>query len=177
MKILHVPHPILKTKCRKVVKFDPKLEKIVSEMTSTLKIQKNPDCVGLAGNQVGLDMAIFIMRPKKEDPITFVANPVILECSYAPQKKGKKIKDRLKFEGCMSIPHIWGKLKREDTVLLKYQDIKGNWTQKWFRGFPAQIVLHEVDHLEGILFTERTLSQGQTLYKDGPNDTLEPLEI
>ena len=89
----------------------------------------------------------------------------------------KKIKDRLNCEGCMSIPHIWGKLKREDTVLLKYQDIKGNWTQKWFRSFPAQIVLHEVDHLEGILFTERTLSQGQTLYKDGPNDTLEPLEI
>lgn len=68
-------------------------------------------------------------------------------------------------EGCLSLPNVWGKVNRAYPLKLKYLNEKGERKQRTFRGFLATIVQHEVDHLNGILFTEHVLSQGKKLYR------------
>ena len=66
------------------------------------------------------------------------------------------------------MPKIWGEVKRAKKVLLEYQtdDESLEKKQAWFSGFEAVIIQHEVDHLEGILFTQRALAQNQPLYEE-----------
>jgi peptide deformylase len=72
----------------------------------------------------------------------------------------------MKLEGCLSIPRIWGPVKRANRVLLEYQDLSGEKKTEWFTGFRATIVLHEVDHLQGVLFTQRAIEQNSALYEE-----------
>ena len=68
-------------------------------------------------------------------------------------------------EGCLSLPHFYGPVKKPDVVELEYLDEKGKKQRKTFRGFMAQIIQHEVDHLEGVLFIDRLLEQNKPLYE------------
>lgn len=78
-------------------------------------------------------------------------------------------------EGCLSVPKIWSPIKRANKVLLQYQNLTGAVMQKWFTGFEAVIIQHEVDHLNGILFTQRALEQKTPLYEE-KDEKLEKLE-
>ncbi|GAB4219898.1 MAG: peptide deformylase [Candidatus Microgenomates bacterium] len=178
LKIITVPNPILASTTKPVVNFDKKLKKIISEMIETLEAQNDPPGVGLAANQVGFNISLFIIKPtKKSLPQVFI-NPQILKLEYLKKsdKKSKNKKELVKFEGCLSIPKIWGPIKRADKVLLKYQDENGDFFEKWFSGFEAIIIQHEVDHLQGIVFTQRSFEQGQKLYKEKKNH-LEEIQI
>lgn len=177
LKIITVPDPILSSATKPVLNFDKKLKKIISEMIETLEAQNDPPGVGLAANQVGLNLSLFIIKPtKKSSPQIFI-NPKILKLEYLKSKnKSKNKKELVKFEGCLSIPRIWGPIKRADKVLLKYQDENGKFFEKWFSGFEATIIQHEVDHLQGIVFTQRSLEQGQKLYKE-KKDHLEEIQL
>ena len=75
-----------------------------------------------------------------------------------------------KLEGCLSIPKIWGKVKRAKTLSLRYQDEKGNIHKEKFSGFIATIIQHETDHINGILFTQRVLEQKGKLYQTGKDE-------
>lgn len=177
LKIVTVPNPILSSKTKLVVNFDKKLKKIIDEMVETLEAQNDPPGVGLAANQVGLDLSLFIIKPTKKSPVKVFINPEILKLEYLKEKKSKKTKKELvKFEGCLSIPRIWGPIKRADKVLLKYQDENGKKYENWFSGFEATIIQHEVDHLNGIVFTQRSLEQNQKLYKE-KKDHLEEINF
>lgn len=178
LKIITVPNPILASPTKPVVNFDKKLEKIVAEMIETLEAQTDPPGVGLAANQVGLDISLFIIKPTKKSPPQVFINPQILKLEYLKKtnKKTNNKKELVKFEGCLSIPKIWGPIKRADKILLKYQDETGKQFEKWFSGFEAIIIQHEVDHLQGIVFTQRSLEQGQKLYKE-KKDHLEEFRI
>jgi len=85
--------------------------------------------------------------------------------------KKKTMKKKVKLEGCLSIPRIWGPVKRADRVFLNYQDLTGKKYLKWFSGFEAIIIQHEVDHLKGIVFTQRSIEQKRQLFKE-ENDEL-----
>lgn len=173
LKIIHTPHPILEKPVKEIKKIDEKIKKIIKKMEETLLAQKDPPGVGLAANQVGFDIALFITRPNlKNEKINVYINPKILKTKKIKRKKGKKIK----LEGCLSIPKIWGEVEREDRVLLEYQDISGDKKTEWFADFEAIIIQHEVDHLQGVVFTKRVIEQGKKLYQE-KNDRLEVLEI
>lgn len=169
MKIVTVPNQILTLKASKVFNIDKKIEKLASEMIVTLNGQTDPPGVGLAAPQIGVSLEIFIIKPtEKSTPEVFV-NPQILEVKGQSNKgktMPKKNKKSKKLEGCLSIPQIWGQVGRAARVQLEYQDLAGRKIKKWFTGFAAIIIQHEIDHLAGVLFTQRVLEQGNKLFKE-----------
>ena len=176
LKIVSIPNPVLTGGTKKVVQFDEKLAKLVKNMDQTLVAQTNPQGVGLAAPQVGIDLAIFIIKPTPEAKTEAFINAKILESvtetvnsNKSDTKTEKTKKKKRKLEGCLSIPKIWGPVERAKKVHLEYQDLEGKIIKKWFSDFKAVIIQHEVDHLNGVLFTQRALEQNGQLYeeKDG----------
>ncbi len=137
----------------------------------------DPEGVGLAAPQIGKNVRVFAMKPG--DKIQVVINPEIVSISKSPNKpysastsakassdkkasrgKGKKI-----MEGCLSLPHYYGPIEKPSRIKIKYLNEDGKEVVRQFKGFNAQIVQHEIDHLEGILFIDRLLEQKQPLYQ------------
>ena len=94
-----------------------------------------------------------------------VINPKIISITQAKQVKEKKGKKEDVLEGCLSIPHYYGPLKRGDIIKIEYLNEDGQKVVETFKDFPAQIVQHEIDHLEGFLFIDRLLEQKRPLYQ------------
>lgn len=145
-------------------------------MEKVLIAQNDPPGVGLAANQVGLNLSIFIMKASEKSKTKVFINPKIIKLgsgNIERQRKDpvKKKRAKIKLEGCLSIPRIWGPVKRKDRVFLKYQDISGKEHMKWFFGFESIIIQHEMDHLSGVVFTQRSLEQKGQLYRE-ENDEL-----
>lgn len=166
MKIVTVPNSILTSPTKPVGKIDNKIKKIVTDMEKVLVAQDDPPGVGLAANQVGLDISIFIIKPTEKSKIKVFINPKILQTTHynlPPKQKGHK---KVKLEGCLSIPRIWGPVKRSDRIFLKYQDLTGKNYLKWFTGFEAIIIQHEMDHLNGVVFTQRSIEQKGQIYRE-----------
>lgn len=175
LPIVKIPNKVLNTKTKPVKKFDGKIQKLIEDMEETLISQTDPEGVGLAATQVGLSISLFIMKPSKTAPSRAFVNPQIKEVvSEGEEKAGKK--DKSSLEGCLSIDRIWSPIRRPQKVLLAYQDQEGNNKEEWFEGFDAVIVQHEVDHLEGILFTQRALEQNKKIFKEIDGE-LEPIDI
>lgn len=168
LKIVSVPNPVLSSSAKPVLKIDEKIKNLISEMKKTLLAQKDPIGVGLAANQVGKNLSIFIIKPSEKAKIKVFINPKILKLvNPLTRKSNNKKKHPVKLEGCLSIPHVWGSVKRAKKVFLEYQDLTTESVKRrWFQGFEAVIIQHEIDHLNGIVFTQRTIEQKGKLYKE-----------
>lgn len=195
-KMVLTPNPILSNVSKPVEKFDKKLSDILISMEESLRATSDPVGVGLAAPQVGLPLRIFQMRPDEKSDVRSYINPKILSISddlneftsqsgkkkkaidegKIPAPKGKRL-----LEGCLSIPNIWGYVQRKKDVMLSYQDAEGNTHEELFTGFPAIIVQHEMDHLNGILFTHHVMEQNERLYKSSKDkngeDIFEEIEL
>ena len=155
-----VTDPKLRESSRTVGKVDKKILSIVKDLKETLASQKDPEGVGLAAPQIGKLLKIFVMLDAGE--LKAVINPEIVNVS---QKKSGKLKKGEIMEGCLSLPHYYGPLKRPKKITIKYLDEEGSEKVEDFVGFTAQIVQHEIDHLNGILFIDRLLTNKKALYK------------
>lgn len=160
-KIVGSKDPVLRKPSNPVAKIDRKVINLIKDLTDTLAQQKDPEGVGLAAPQVGVNVRIFVMAKGKK--IVPVINPEILEVSKAQTTKKKKGHSIL--EGCLSLPNYYTPLKRAGSVKMKYLTPQGEEMTEEFTGFTAQIVQHEVDHLNGIMFIDRLLEQKKPLYK------------
>ena len=174
-----IPSPILFKKAQVVEKTDQKIIDLILDMVETFKVQDHPKAVGLAANQVGRPEKIFLALIDKR--IVPFINPEIIEVSKELLKTEDP--DDRQLEGCLSIPGYFGEVTRPLWVKIKYQTIKlsssgaANRAKRRFdspevdtkteifKGFPATIIQHEMDHLEGKVFTEKLLSQKGKLYK------------
>lgn len=174
--IVAAPNPVLTTPAKTVGKIDKKILDIVARMKGALINTKNPKGVGLAAAQIGVSCRIFITRPTESSPIEVFLNPEIIERSAEvseikrPKDGRKSLPKDKKLEGCLSIPNIWGYLKRPTRVKLRYMDITGKIQERTFSGFAATIIQHETDHINGILFTHRVLEQNEKLYTIEENE-------
>ncbi|MGN0530359.1 MAG: peptide deformylase [Eubacterium sp.] len=130
--------PILNKKSRKVEKFDDKLASLIDDMLETMYSQNG---VGLAAVQVGILRRVVVIDIG-EGPMELV-NP---EITY---EEGEQIDQ----EGCLSLPGKWGTTKRPMKVQVKAQDRNGKWQVFTGEGLKAKAFCHEIDHLEGVLFT------------------------
>lgn len=177
--IVRVPSDVLTTPAQEVTSFNAKLTKFIEEMKTTLVGADKPKGVGLAATQVGVSLRVFLTKPTKESKTRVFINPVIVSSSIeetdgVPERENK-------FEGCLSIPKIWGTVRRAKSLRLRYQDEHGAVHEEDFTGFLATIIQHETDHLNGILFTRRVLEQKGKLYeavkdKDG-KEVLEQINV
>lgn len=130
---------------------------MIADMKTILLSAKNPKGVGLAGPQAGFPYRIFLIKPTDKKDIRVFINPQIL--SVSEEMTYEKQKEENKLEGCLSIPAIWGKVNRHQALTLRYQDEHGVVHEEEFSGFPATIIQHETDHVNGILFTHRVIEQ------------------
>jgi peptide deformylase len=142
MEILTVGNELLRQKAQPVEKFDAPLVKTAEAMIEALREGKG---VGLAGPQVGLLKRIFVVHIEGDVPRVFV-NPSIIETSPETVKYE---------EGCLSIPGAWADVIRPRTVKVQAWNERGRPFTLETDGVLARVILHEYDHLEGILFIDR----------------------
>jgi peptide deformylase len=181
--IVKVPNDVLTSPSEAVTHFDKTLSRLITDLKETLISTKNPKGVGLAAPQIGVSLRVFVTRPHEKDPIRVFINPFITVLS---EDATDGIPARLpaqagKLEGCLSIPTIWGRVKRATSLTLQYQDELGKSHQEKFTGFLATIIQHETDHLNGTLFTHRVVTQKGKLYQtekdDEGKEVLEEIEL
>jgi peptide deformylase len=142
MDILTLGNELLRQKALPVKKIDAAYKKIAAEMLKALNIDKG---VGLAGPQVGLMERIFVVHVDGDEPRVFI-NPSIIETSQ----------ETLKYEeGCLSVPGIWADVVRPAVVKVQAWNEKGRPFTLEAEGLLARVILHEYDHLEGVLFIDR----------------------
>lgn len=170
LKIVNVKNPILRSKAKAVdTKIlnsnDKKIVGLIADMKATLQAQKDPEGVGLAAPQVGKSLQLFIVNYKNLQRV--IINPVVLEIAKTKitNKKGKRKVSRKILEGCLSLPHYYGPIKRAGMIKIKYLNEEGKEMIEQFKGFEAQIIQHEIDHLNGILFIDHILEQKSPLYQ------------
>lgn len=160
--ILTATKASLRQKSKPVKKVDKKILSLISDMKETLAAQEDPEGIGLAAPQVGKNLSIFLMKPK--DKIKIIINPKVISV-LKDEKKNKSGKGKKLMEGCLSLPHFYGPIKRAKEIKIEYLNTKGDKVVESFFGLNAQIVLHEIDHLEGVLFVDHLLKQKKPLYE------------
>ncbi len=136
--------PILNKKSRVVEKFDDRLSDLIDDMFETMY---NGNGVGLAAVQVGILKRVVVIDIG-EGPIELVNPEITLE-------EGEQISQ----EGCLSLPNKWANTKRPKKVQVKAQDRKGKWQIFTGEDLKAKAFCHEIDHLDGILFTAHAVSE------------------
>ena len=141
-EIVKFGEDILRKKCREVTKFDDKLGQLLDDMVETLN---NADGVGLAAPQVGILRRVVVVDVRDGKGVIELINPVIIE------QEGNQVGN----EGCLSAPGEWCEVERPMRVTVKAFDRNGNEFTVKGDGLLARALCHEVDHLEGILFTDR----------------------
>ncbi|NLM19840.1 MAG: peptide deformylase [Clostridiaceae bacterium] len=144
VKINSESESVLYKKTRIVEKFDAKLKQLAEDMIETMHAANG---VGLAAPQVGLLKRMFVMNVDVEEGDLVVINPEISEM------EGESIA----YEGCLSYPQMFGKVKRPFKLKLKYHDLNGEVREIEAEGLKARCICHETDHLYGIMFTEKLI--------------------
>lgn len=145
--ILTVGDPTLNKHCRPYTEFGPRLHELLDDMRETLALA---DGVGLAAPQVGvLRRAVVVIEtnhPEDEDDrILELVNPEIIAAEG--EQTGR--------EGCLSVPEECGIVTRPMVVTVRAQDRNGEFFEYTGEGLTARCFCHELDHLDGVLYTER----------------------
>ena len=131
--------PILRKISKEVTKIDSKLEVLIQDMIETMRYENG---IGLASPQVGI-LKRLIVIDIGEEPIIAI-NPVI-------ENEEGKIED---VEGCLSVPNLRGKVDRPENIKVKFMNQSGEEVIMNAEGYVARVFCHEIDHLNGILYTD-----------------------
>jgi len=172
-KILPAKDPFLRQVAKPVAIIDKKILEVIKDLKDTLAVQKDPEGVGLAAPQIGKNLRIFYLSYKGRSEV-FI-NPEILY--KAPEKLISEEENEKIMEGCLSLPYYYGSLLRSPEVKLKYTNESGLEKIRKISGFPAQIVQHEVDHLNGVLFVDKLLEQKKKLFKISNDEDWEEVDL
>ena len=163
-RVLDVKDRRLREKSQPVIKVDKKIKSIIKDIKDTLATQNDPEGVGLAAPQIGKNLCIFLINYEKISRI--IINPKVLYKSKSKSHSTKASRGGKEIlEGCLSLPHYYGPLQRAKAIKIEYLTEAGEKKVEEFKGFLAQIIQHEIDHLDGILFIDRILEQKKPLYK------------
>ena len=166
LKIVDIKDPVLRKKAKHIAQVDKKIRSLISDMQETLRAQKDPEDIGLAAPQVGKSLAMFVVDFENLKKV--VINPVILD-QHQPKTKVPSKRSKL-LEGCLSLPNYYSPIRRGNYIKIKYLDIDGKEVIEDFHNFNAQVIQHEIDHLNGVLFVDHVLKQNSPLYKFSGDD-------
>lgn len=158
--IISVPHPTLRAHCEPIPQLTREVQEHVHDLIDALKGAHNPEGVGLSFPQIGIKLRGFATY--LEHKVRIYLNPILLDASEETTLGGTP--DRPTLEGCLSIPHLYGPVPRAKKIKFQAIDEHGFEITKTLTSFPARVFLHELDHLDGILFTDYTLKHNLPLY-------------
>lgn len=151
-EVLRYPHPSLKQRCEPVPPGD-ELDRVARDLLDTMR--SFPDCVGLAAPQIDELVRVVVVDVSEHKKATtsrgllVLANPVVVETSG----------DELGREGCLSIPDLTANVRRATWIRVEAVLPAGETVAIETAGFEARALLHEVDHLDGVLFLDRIASR------------------
>lgn len=155
---------VLRKPAALVDEFDESLVGLVRDLSDTLWSQ--PICVGLAAPQIGVPLAVAVVNWARETPEQdlVLVNPVVTSTS------GKKDRKR---EACMSVWGVAGEVERRERLALTFKDGHGSDCSLDVEGFPARVIMHELDHLQGHLYLDRMREGTQV----APSPLFEPQDL
>ncbi|MCQ3937500.1 MAG: peptide deformylase [Chloroflexi bacterium] len=154
-QIVHLPAPILRRKAKPVTKFDKDLQTLIDDMVETMREAPG---VGLAAPQIDLPMQLAVVEyaegeeeeanegKELKKKLYVLINPEIVKVS---EEKVNGV------EGCLSIPGLVGEVERHNQIQVKALNRHGKPVKYKVEGWTARIFQHEIDHLNGVLFTDR----------------------
>jgi len=150
-EIVVVPHPVLRQRAARVSDFGPALQRLIDDMIDTMR---DAPGVGLAAPQVNVSQRVIVVEFEDEEngiphQLYAVVNPEIVAFSRETE---------LGVEGCLSVPGVIGEVPRAQSVTVKGFDRRGKPLRLALEGWLARIFQHEIDHLNGVLFTDRAVS-------------------
>lgn len=143
-EIVKYPSPILEQKCTEVVKFDEKLAKLLDDMHETMI---EVDGIGLAAPQVGETIQVAIVDLGEGQDVIELINPVVTAIGGA----------EVEIEGCLSFPDLYGEVERPYYVKVEAQERDGSLYELEAEDYEARAILHEIDHLNGVLFNTKMI--------------------
>lgn len=172
MKIITAPHPALRKEADLITVVDKKLHLFIRDLQTTLQNKKNPQGVGLAAPQVDKNWAVFTtMLDNNQGKLQqrIFINPIVTDASdtviLGPNE------DDATLEGCLSMPGIYGPVYRHVWTEFTFQTIEDSQLvekREVFKDFAARVMQHELDHLHGILFTDRSQEDELPVYREHP---------
>lgn len=142
LQVIEHPNEVLETKCETVLTFNRKLWKLLDDMYDTMIAY---DGVGLAAPQIGEPIRVAVVDIDDDAGTIELINPVILE------KRGSQTD----IEGCLSFPEVFGDVERAEYIKVRAQNRRGKTIFIEAEGFLARAMQHEIDHLQGVLFTTK----------------------
>jgi peptide deformylase len=154
-----LPERVLKQRADEVVEFGPTLRALVEDLIDTMRAA--PACVGLAANQIGVPLRVFVAdvtgHPKRRSCAgeIVLVNPVL---AHAEESVAGR-------EGCMSVPDLTGDVVRPGRVVVHGRGVDGSPTTVEADAFEARALLHELDHLNGLLFLDRVASPRSVFHR------------
>ena len=143
LEVVNYGNPILRRRCNQVIDFS-RLSDFIDDMFDTMYEEEG---IGLAANQVGVDLNLFIIDISHTDDNEY---PRIFINGEITSSKGESIFS----EGCLSIPEVALEVTRPEVISFKYQDINEKWHEEEFDGLLARAIQHEIDHLNGVLIID-----------------------
>ena len=150
-EIVFLPNPVLRRKARKVSDFGKDLQQLILDMIDTMRVAPG---VGLAAPQIGVSQRVIVVEFGHEEneeippKLYTVINPEIIKASE------KKV---FGVEACLSVPGLAGDVERQENIVVKGLDRMGKPIRIKAQDWLARIFQHEIDHLDGIVFTDRAV--------------------
>ena len=143
LEVVNYGNPILRKRCKQVTDFS-RLSDFIDDMFDTMYEEEG---IGLAANQVGVDLNLFIIDISHTDDNEY---PRIFINGEITSSQGESIFS----EGCLSIPEVALEVTRPEVISFKYQDINEKWHEEELDGLLARAIQHEIDHLNGVLIID-----------------------
>ncbi|HEX5564259.1 MAG TPA: peptide deformylase [Sporosarcina sp.] len=143
-KIVTHPSPILTQPCKEVTAFDDKLATLLDDMYDTMIAN---DGIGLAAPQVGESIRVAIVDLGEGQEVIEMVNPVVVAIGGS----------EIEIEGCLSFPDLYGEVERPYYVKIEAQERDGSIYELEAEDYEARAILHEIDHLNGVLFDSKII--------------------
>jgi peptide deformylase len=154
--IVTTPDPVLQRKARKVTNFDKDLQTLIEDMIETMR---DAPGVGLAAPQVGVSQQVIVVEYAEPEEVGEGEEPIEVEPKLYVMVNPEIVKQSpetvMGVEGCLSVPLLVGEVERAHEVRIKGFNRRGQPMKLKADGWLARIFQHEIDHLNGVLFTER----------------------
>ncbi len=157
--IVTTPNPILFSKAETITDIDESIVKIAMDLKDTLNSAKEPEGAGIAANQIGIAKRICIVRNflyTSRSAKGYMTEDFIL---INPKLIFKSPDLETDWEGCLSVPDKYGRVPRYKKVKVEAQTLEGNTIQMSAKDLFARVIQHEIDHLDGVLFTSKIVGK------------------